>query len=79
MKKLFRNALVGIFLGPLIAYAHVLSTVVGRDEAIKAIGRFLTNAAKRSLRFWMPAIERAEDFDEFAPNFALRRRYDRFY
>ncbi len=72
MKKLFRNALVGIFLSSVIAYAHILSVLVGRDKAIKAVGRSLTHVAKRSLEFWVPEIARAEDFDEFAQKMKAR-------
>lgn len=66
MKALIRNALVGVFLSPLIVYAHILSALVGRDNAIRAVGRSLTHVAKRSLKFWVPEIAHAEDFDEFA-------------
>jgi hypothetical protein len=72
MKKWIRNVFVGIFLSPLIAYTHILSAVVGRDKAIKAVGRSLTHVAKRSLKFWVPKIARAEDFDEFAPKMKAR-------
>jgi len=60
MKKLFRNALVGIFLSPLIAYAYILSAFVGRDNAIRPVGRSLAHVAKRSLEFWVPEIAHAE-------------------
>jgi hypothetical protein len=72
MKKLLRNAVVGIFLSPLIAYTYVLSVVIGRDRATRSIGRSLTFGARRSLKFWVPEIACADDFDKFGPKMKAR-------
>jgi hypothetical protein len=74
MKTLIRNVLVCVFLSPLIVYTHILSAVVGRSKAVRIVGRSLTHAAKHSLKFWVPEIAHAEDFDEFVPKMKARFR-----
>lgn len=72
MKRFLRNMFVGVFLSPLIAYVHILFTLVGRDKAIRTVGRSLTYGAKRSLKYWVPVIASAVDFDEFTPKMKSR-------
>jgi hypothetical protein len=74
MRALFRNLFVAVFLSPLIVHVYLRSIFIGRKEAIASAGPALTRAAKRSLRYWVPALERPEDFDRFAPSMKSRFR-----
>jgi hypothetical protein len=74
MKRFLRNIIVGILLGPLIVLVHLAALFIGRQRAIKLAGPALTRIAKRSLRYWVPQIERPEEFDTFGGRMRARFR-----
>ena len=72
MKTLIRNIFVATVLSPLIAYVYLRSLSDGRKKVVALVGPSLTRAAKHSLRYWVPALDRPEDFDRFAPSMKSR-------
>ena len=77
MKRALRNTLVFAGCMPLILSIAVRSVFWGKENTIRAVGPSLTRAAKRSLRYWVPDIRDASQFDDFKKsmkrNFALWR------
>ena len=50
---------------PLMLSIAVRSVFWGKEKAILAVGPGLTRAAKRALRYWVPEILDASQFDDF--------------
>lgn len=50
---------------PTICLVYVLALVGGKERAIRLIGPLVTGAAKASLRYWVPSIQDASQFDVF--------------
>lgn len=75
MKTAIRNIIVAIYFSPLIVFVHLSSLFIGRRKSISVAGPILTRAAKQSLRYWVPGIDRPEDFDKFAPTMKARIRF----
>jgi len=65
MKRALRNAVVLIFSAPLILLIAVWSLFHGKEKAFRVFGPGLTRAAKRSLRYWVPDIRNASEFNAF--------------
>jgi len=65
MKRSLRNAAVLIMSSPAIAAVYALALIRGKEQAIRLVGPFVTSAAKASLRFWVPEIGNASQFDVF--------------
>jgi len=65
MKNAIRNAVVLTLNLPIIALIHAQSAFRGKKTAIRAAGPILTAAAKRALRYWVPAIAHPSEFGEF--------------
>lgn len=79
MKTLLRNITTALLLGPVIILVHLTTLFVGKEQAVSSWGPRITSLAKSSLRFWVPEIESAKDFDSFSPrmkaNFWLWRPF----
>lgn len=65
MKKFIRNTIVALLFSPLIILVYLTSIFIGKNKAIISWGPFVTLLAKQSLRFWVPRIENAKEFDKF--------------
>ena len=65
MKKALRNTTVFLLSLPLITAIHVMTLFRGRLFAERYFGPMITRAAKRSLRYWIPSIRDASQFDMF--------------
>ncbi len=50
---------------PFVVTLKCLSIFFGQDKAIEVVGPRLTKSAKRFLKFWVPKIDNAKDFDSF--------------
>ena len=66
MKKVFRKIFGLIIVSPFVVASKLLSIFLGQEKAIQVVGPKLTKSAKRSLKFWVPKIDNAKDFDAFA-------------
>ncbi|PTN34383.1 L-2-amino-thiazoline-4-carboxylic acid hydrolase [Desulfonatronum sp. SC1] len=65
MKKIFRNIIGYMVVSPFVVATTFLSFFFGQEKAIEIVGKRLTKSAKRSLKFWVPKIDNAKDFDSF--------------
>lgn len=65
MKKIFRKIIGYMVVGPFVVASKFLSIFLGKEKAIEVVGTRLTETAKRSLKFWVPRIDNAQDFDSF--------------
>ena len=65
MKNMIRNIAAAILLSPFLVTVYLTSIFAGKEKAIAFFGPFVTSLAKQSLRFWVPKIETANDFDRF--------------
>jgi len=54
-----------MLVSPFVIVSKFLSIFLGHEKAIEVVGPILTKSAKRSLKFWVPDIESAMDFDYF--------------
>jgi hypothetical protein len=52
-------------VSPFVVATKLLSTIWGQEKAIEVVGQRLTKSAKRALKFWVPKIDQAKDFDSF--------------
>ncbi len=65
MKHLFRR-MAGLSLGlPIVAMVWGLSLVMGKERSVELVGPKITHLSKLALRFWIPEIRDATDFDSF--------------
>jgi hypothetical protein len=65
MINIIRNIVTALLFSPLIVLIHLTTLFVGKRKAVLYWGPLITSLAKRSLRFWVPAIGSAKDFDTF--------------
>lgn len=65
MKQILRIIIGYMVVLPYVVALKCASILLGQERAIEVIGPKLTQSAKRSLRFWVPEIENAKDFDSF--------------
>lgn len=65
MKKIFRKIIGYMVVSPFVVASKFLSIFLGQEKAIEVVGPKLTKSAKRSLKFWVPKIDDAKDFDSF--------------
>lgn len=65
MKRAIRNTAVLILSAPLAAAVHILALFRGRAEAVRLVGPLVTALSKASLRFWVPTIQDASEFNAF--------------
>ncbi len=66
MKKYFRFLAGFLIVFPFMVTTKFLSLFIGNEKAVKLIGPYTTKTAKKMLRYWVPSIERPEDFDKFS-------------
>jgi hypothetical protein len=79
-KQLFRNIVGFVVVIPTVLRVRLLATSVGKEKAIARLGPKMTAMAKWSLRFWVPALEDASEFDLFASKMKARfRLWEPFY
>ena len=64
-KKFFRQIAGFIVVLPAVAKVYALAPFIGKERAIAICGPGVTAMAKRSLKFWVPKIETAAEFDSF--------------
>jgi hypothetical protein len=65
MKKIFRKIIGYMVVLPFVVSSKFLSIFLGQEKAIEVVGTKLTKSAQRSLKFWVPKINDAKDFDSF--------------
>lgn len=65
MKKLFRTVVGHVAVFPFVSAYKLLSLFLGEEKAVNIVGPKLTRSAVRALRFWIPTINDADDFDRF--------------
>ncbi len=65
MKKLLRKIIGYMVVLPFVVASKFLSIFLGQGKAIEAVGPKITKLVKRSLKFWVPKIDNATDFDSF--------------
>ena len=65
MKKIFRKIIGYIIVLPFVIVSKFLSFFLGQEKAIEVVGPRLTKSAKGSLKFWVPRIDNAEEFNSF--------------
>lgn len=65
MKKNFRKAIGYMVVLPFAVVLKSLSIFIGQEKAIKIVGLRATKLAKQFLKFWVPKIDDAKDFDSF--------------
>lgn len=65
MKKILRQLIGFIVVSPFILLVYLTSIFVGKEKAIKQIGPSATFITKQTLKFWVPKIKNADDFDSF--------------
>jgi len=75
MVKITRNILAALLLSPLVLRVYITVLRVGKRKALLHWGPIITTRAKRSLRFWVPEIEDAKDFDIFRSRMRSNLRY----
>jgi hypothetical protein len=73
-QKFFRQITGFIFVFPAVAKVYGLAPFVGKERAIGICGPGVTAMAKWSLRFWVPKIKDAADFDSFPSRMKARFR-----
>lgn len=73
-KKLFRQIAALIVVLPTVVMVYVLTPFMGKEKAIAFCGPNVTAMAKRSLRYWVPQIETAAEFDLFPSRVKARFR-----
>lgn len=52
-------------VSPFVVASKFLSIFLGQEKALEVVGPRLTKSAKRALKFWVPKIDDAKDFDSF--------------
>lgn len=67
MKNLFRSAVGYASVLPFALLAYGLSLFKGGDSSVKIVGPYLTEIARRSLKYWVPKINDASEFHLFSP------------
>ena len=72
MKGLFRRMLGVIIVLPTVVTVYALALFEGKKKAVTRCGPRLTAMAKWSLRFWVPKLNDASEFDFFAPRMRSR-------
>jgi hypothetical protein len=65
MINLFRRPAGFLFFGPFVLAVYFFSIFIGKEKSIRFVGPVITRAAKWSLRFFVPDIKNAADFDFF--------------
>jgi hypothetical protein len=65
LKNIFRKTVGYMVVFPFVVVYKFLSIFLGQEESLEVVGTRLTKSVKRSLRFWVPTIENARDFDSF--------------
>ena len=65
MKKIFRTTIGYVIVSPFAVAFQFLALFLGQEKAIDVVGPRLTKSAKRSLKYWVPRIDNAGDFDSF--------------
>jgi AAA+ ATPase superfamily predicted ATPase len=65
MTKIFRKIIGFVVVSPFVVASKLLSIFLGQEKAIEVVGPRLTKSAKWSLKFWVPKIDNAMDFDSF--------------
>ena len=73
-KKFFRQIAGFMVVLPAVAKVYVLAPFIGKERAIAICGPGVTAMAKWSLRFWIPKIEDAVEFDSFPSRMKARFR-----
>lgn len=65
MKRALRNTAALILCAPVIVLTYFRAFFQGKAKAMGHYGPALTRMARRSLRYWVPAISDAAEFDLF--------------
>lgn len=76
MKRALRDSIIFIISVPTVVLVYILALFRGKKNAIALIGPRITNAAKSSLRYWVPDILDSSQFDLFRK--ALRNNIRRW-
>jgi hypothetical protein len=79
MKKIIRNFLAILILCPLVLVIYVTSILFGKNKAIQFWGPLATFVSKQSVRFLVPNINNAQEFDLFPKGIKSNLRYWRLF
>lgn len=75
MKKIFRQLVGFIVVVPFALMTYIFSLFIGRERAVKFWGPSFTSIAKSSLKWFIPNIKDASEFDRFAPGMKANQKF----
>ncbi len=66
MRKILRLLIGFIVMSPFILLVYITAIFTGKEKAIEKWGPQATFLSKQALKYWVPKINSADDFDSFA-------------